>query len=219
VNDTASGTATIAVDMTSGANSIICVPAASFLLSPSDIEAARPQIRKCGLLLCQWEISMATAVHALKVAKEEGVMTVLNTAPVVDNIPDEIWAYCDIVCPNEVELHQLTGLPTSTNEEVVVAAEHLQNQGVKKVIVTLGKRGAAIIGFDRPPVFVQVEKVNAVDTTGAGDSFLGAVACFVSAGDSLENAVTKACQVASVSVTRQGVQSSFPYAAEMANKF
>jgi len=209
----------IAVDMTSGANSIICVPAASFLLSPSDIEAARPQIRKCALLLCQLEISIATAMHALKVAKQEGVMTVLNTAPVVDNIPDEIWAYCDIVCPNEVELHQLTGLPTSTNEEIAVAAEHLKNKGVKKVIVTLGERGAAIIKFDGPPVFVQAAKVNATDTTGAGDSFLGAVACFISAGDGLENAVAKACQVASVSVTRQGVQSSFPYAAEMTNKF
>merc|ERR1712137_473689 len=170
-------------------------------------------------MLCQLEIPVATTMYALKVGKEEGVMTVLNTAPVPDDgVPDEIWTYCDIVCPNETELHRLTGMPTSSNEEIIAAAEHLKGRGVRKLVVTLGERGAAIFEFDVSPVFVPGIEVTASDTSGAGDSFLGAFANFITIGESLLSATTLACRVASISVTREGTQSSFPYATEVAGE-
>merc|ERR1719272_2862402 len=101
-------------------------------------------------------------------------MTLLNTAP-ARKLPDDIWPLCDIVCPNEPELQMLTDMPTSTDAEVTAAAESLMARGAKKVVVTIGERGAALFETGVEPKFVPTRMVKARDTSGAGDSFLGAL--------------------------------------------
>merc|ERR1711879_751231 len=144
-------------------------------LSASDVMAAREDIRGCGLLMAQLEAPLEATMAALKVASEEGLMTLLNTAP-AKKLPPEIWPLCDIVCPNEPELQTLTDMPTSSNAEVAAAAKVLIQRGAKQVLVTLGSRGCALFESEAPGKFVPTQEVKARDTTGAGDSFLGALA-------------------------------------------
>jgi len=214
VPNVSSGTAPITVNESTGQNSIIIVPGALDLLTAQDVEAARHEIRSCGLMMVQLEAPMEANLAALKIAREEGVTTLLNTAPAKD-IPDEMWSLCDIVCPNEVELQMLTKMPSSTDEEVSEAAKNLLQRGVKTVIVTLGERGCALFGGDMKGKFMQAPVVRPKDTTGAGDSFLGALAAHFVSGASLEVAIARANKVAAVSVTREGTQKSFPTTEEI----
>lgn len=211
-----SGVAPIAVDVTTGQNSIIIVPGALDLLTAADVEAARPGIRTCSVMVCQLEAPMEATLAALRVAKEEGLTTILNTAPAPPGgkLPEEIWPLCDIICPNEQELQGLTGMPSGTDDEVAAAAAEVQRRGAKKVLVTLGERGAALFEGGSAK-FVPAVAVDAKDTTGAGDSFLGALVHYVQSGAPLLDAMAMAIQVASLSVTREGTQTSFPDAAEM----
>merc|ERR1719473_275334 len=124
-------------------------------------------------MMVQLEAPMEATMAALKIAREEGLMTLLNTAP-AKPLPDDIWPLCDIVCPNEPELQTLTGKPTSTDDEVREAVNMLLQKGAQKVLVTLGSRGCGLFEQGKEPLFVAAEKVEAKDTTGAGDSFLGA---------------------------------------------
>mmetsp|Transcript_49615 Transcript_49615/g.105591 ORF Transcript_49615/g.105591 Transcript_49615/m.105591 type:complete len:567 (-) Transcript_49615:107-1807(-) len=214
VEGESSGVAPIFVNETTGQNSILIIPGALDKLNAGDIELARNDIRGSKLMICQLECPLEATMAALKVAKEEGVTTLLNTAP-AKPLPDEIWAFCDIVCPNEPELQMLSGKPTSTDEEVKAAAEVLLHRGAKKLIVTLGERGCALFETGKDPLFVATKMVKAKDTTGAGDSFLGAFAASIAKdGSSLEAAMSKGNAVAAVSVTRIGTQLSFPDARE-----
>lgn len=212
-----SGVAPIAVDA-AGENSIIIVPGACGLISAADVEAARPNIQSCGMMVCQLEVPMEATMAALRIAREEGLTTVLNTAPAPPDgqLPDEIWPLCDIVCPNEPELRGLTGLPTGTDEEVEAAAAQLLGRGARQVLVTLGSRGCALFRQGAGATTVPAVRAEAKDTTGAGDSFLGAFAHhLITLGEPLEQAMASACRVAAVSVTREGTQLSFPDAEEM----
>jgi len=210
----ASGVAPITVNEKTGENSIIIIPGALDRLTGADVEAARESIRNCGLMMVQLEAPMEATLAALRVAREEGLMTLLNTAP-AKNLPEEIWPLCDIVCPNEPELQMLTGRPTGDDEEVTVAARELIQRGAKKVLVTLGSRGCALFEGSAAGKFVATTKVKPVDTTGAGDSFLGALGAKIVAGQSLEEAMAYANEVAAVSVTREGTQKSFPSTSDL----
>jgi ribokinase len=209
-----SGVAPITVNEQTGQNAIIIVPGALDHLTGADVEAAREGIRHCGLLMVQLEAPMEATIAALRIAREEGLMTLLNTAP-AKTLPEEIWPLCDIVCPNEPELQTLTGMPTGDDDEVTAAARELIKRGAKTVLVTLGSRGCALFEGDAAGKFVATTKVKPVDTTGAGDSFLGALAAKIVIGQSLEEAMPFANKVASVSVTREGTQKSFPSASDL----
>ena len=213
VPNASSGVAPITVCEQTGQNSIIIVPGALDHLSAADVEKAREKIRGCRLLIVQLEAPLAATLAALRLAKEEGVETLLNTAPAKE-LPDEIWPLCDIVCPNEPELQMLSGMPTSTNDEVAEAVGALMKKGAKRVLVTLGERGCALFEGGAP-CFVPGAPAKARDTTGAGDSFLGAFAAHYVAGNSMLESMATGNSVASVSVTREGTQKSFPTADEM----
>lgn len=209
-----SGVAPITVNEVTGQNSIIIVPGALNHLTGADVEAARESIRECGLMMVQLEAPMEATMAALKIAREEGLMTLLNTAP-AKALPNDIWALCDIVCPNEPELQMLTGMPTSTDAEVAAAARTLIQHGAKKVLVTLGERGCALFEGSSEGKFVPTQEVKPVDTSGAGDSFLGALAAQLVDGHDLGGAMARANEVAAVGVTREGTQKSFANATEM----
>jgi ribokinase len=205
-----SGVAPIAVD-TEGNNSIIIVTGANDLLSVDDIEAARPYIAASQILVCQLEIPLEINLAAMRIAREEGVPTIFNPAPAKAELPAEIYQLSDIFCPNESETELLTGLSVNTMEEAETAARVLVERGPKSVILTLGVRGSLLVTQDTVK-HVPVEPVKALDTTGAGDSFVGCLAYFLAREMPIEEALRRSNFIASVSVQAAGTQTSFPEA-------
>ncbi|ACL03318.1 ribokinase [Desulfatibacillum aliphaticivorans] len=208
-----SGVAPIAVD-DNGANSIIIVTGASDLLSAEEIRAAENAIAKSKVLVCQLEIPMEQNLEALRIARKNNVPTIFNPAPARPGLPDELYQLSDIFCPNESETEILTGMPVETMEQAEQAAKALLERGPKTVILTLGERGCLLVDANGAR-HIPTRKVEAIDTTGAGDCFVGSLAFFLAAGKSLEDAINRANKIAAVSVCGQGTQSSFPGASEL----
>jgi ribokinase len=206
-----SGAASITVD-DEGRNCILVVAGANGGLAPADVQAAAPTIAACQILLCQLEVPVETTRTALRVAREAGVTTVLNPAPAAP-LADEVLRLADLCVPNETEAERLTGKPVTDLAEAEAAARMLQARGARTVVVTLGERGALLV--DQGARHIQAVPVRAVDTTGAGDAFIGGLAVFLAEGLDLERAAGRACAVAALSVTRLGAQAALPSSAEL----
>ncbi len=212
----ASGVALIAVDDNTGQNSIIIAPGANFTLTPEEVRLASRAIQTAQVVICQLEVPIEVTLEAFRVAKgANGVLTILNPAPAA-TIPDELLSLTDILIPNEIEASMLTGMPTGTLPEVTAAARKLQEWGVKTVLITLGSRGALIVNADEEAQFVPAQAVKAVDSTGAGDAFVGSFAYLLASGRSLRDSVERACAIATRSVLKTGTQTSFPMRDEVA---
>lgn len=205
--EASTGVASIVVDK-KGTNFITVAPGANYQLSVDDIKELSPVITSSNLLLVQLEIQLDTVREALKIAKKAGKMTVLNPAPAVP-LDDEMLQNTDILTPNETELELLSGLPTDTLESVKIAGRKLIGQGVKELVVTLGGNGSMHITKDQSKHY-PAYKVKVVDTTGAGDSFNGAMAVYLSQGRTMDAAIKFAMKVGAVTVTREGAQTSLP---------
>ncbi len=210
-----SGVAPITVDEATGQNSIIIVPGANYGFGAAEVHAAAAAIQGANVVICQLEILLETTKEAFRVARAAAhpPLTILNPAPAVP-LPDDLLQLTDILIPNETEATILTGLPVETDEQAETAARALQARGVKTVIITLGKRGALFVEGTAPGQRVAAQPVQAVDSTGAGDAFVGSLAYFLGAGRSLRQAVEKACAIATQSVLKTGTQTSFPTRAE-----
>lgn len=207
-----SGTAAIVVD-DSARNCIIVVPGANGRLTPEDVRAATPAIAAADVVLAQLEVPVEATGEALRISRTTGVRTVLNPAPAVD-LPDELLRLTDLCIPNEIEIERLTGRPAATVGQAEAAARVLLARGCGMVIVTLGAAGALIVSPETAE-HVAAVAVEAVDTTGAGDAFIGSLAVSLAAGGSLRDAVRRANAVAALSVQRLGTQTSFPLRAEV----
>jgi ribokinase len=203
------GVAPIWVEEASGNNAIIVALGANDLLSPQDIEEARGAITSAQVMVCQWEIRTATVQAALEMAHAAGVTTLFNPAPARGEIPAAVYAATDILCPNESETELLTGMPVDSLEEATAAAHALLARGPRAVILTLGSRGSLLVTAETTQ-HVPVSPVRAVDTTGAGDAFVGSLAFYLGTGLSLSEAMRRANQIAAISVQAPGTQSSFP---------
>jgi ribokinase len=205
------GTATILVNE-AGENLILIVKGANGDLKPADVEAA-DDLKTCDLILLQLEVPLETVYAALEFGKRHGVKTMLNPAPAVTTLDRRKVKLASFVAPNETELAILTGLPVESEDDIATAAKRLVAEGIETIIVTLGARGsllATAAGLKRIPAFA----VKAVDTTGAGDAFIGGFARFFAAGIDLEAALARATRYAADSVTRRGAQKSFATEAE-----
>eukprot|EP00542_Grammatophora_oceanica_P010591 CAMPEP_0194039228 /NCGR_PEP_ID=MMETSP0009_2-20130614/11372_1 /TAXON_ID=210454 /ORGANISM="Grammatophora oceanica, Strain CCMP 410" /LENGTH=573 /DNA_ID=CAMNT_0038681989 /DNA_START=5 /DNA_END=1726 /DNA_ORIENTATION=- len=238
------GVAPIVVDTTSGDNCIIVIPGANHVLTPEQVRTSLESLNDSksspplSVVVTQLEIKPETALEAMKVGKELGALTVLNTAPApVGYTLEDFYPYVDILIPNETELQELcSGMKksgsgsntddTDNKEEEEKMAQSLLDKGVGTVLVTLGARGALIMKQNgneatTTPIYVNAPeelpcKDDPVqDTIGAGDSFCGALSTYLSAGLSIEEAATKACGVAGMSVRKRGAQSSYPTAEEL----
>jgi ribokinase len=207
------GVAPIAVD-TEGNNSIIIVTGANNLLTVEEIEAARPALAASSILVCQLEIPLDISLAALRIAREEGVKTIFNPAPARSEIPQEFYQLSDIFCPNETETELLTDMSVQSLEEAENAAKVLMERGAATVILTLGERGSLLV-TDATTEHIPVAPVTALDTTGAGDAFVGSLAFFLASGKSLSAAIKRANRIAAVSVQSSGTQSSFPQAKDL----
>jgi len=208
-----SGVAPIAVDP-EGHNAIIIVTGANDLLSTEEIEAARPAIASSKILICQLEIPLEITLHALRIAREEGVKSIFNPAPARPDLPEELYRLSDIFCPNESETETLTDMPVGTLEEAEMAARVLMDRGAGTVILTLGEQGSLLVTSDSVE-HVPVKPVKAVDTTGAGDSFVGSLAYFLAREKPLAEAMRRASTIAGISVMSSGTQTSFPEAKDL----
>jgi ribokinase len=198
-----SGVAPIMVEP-SGENSILIVKGANADLSPADVEAAADALKTCDLILLQLEIPLDTVYAAIRFGKAHGVKTLLNPAPATPELDVEKIRDVSFFVPNETELAILTGMRVESDEDIVAAARTLLAKGVGTVIVTLGSRGALLA---TPSRIHRVEpvRVTPVDTTGAGDAFVGSFARYYAGGLGLDAALDKAAD----SVTRRGTQKAY----------
>ena len=208
-NGVASGVALIAVD-DAAENSIVVAPGANALLSPADIDAVESEIAAADYLLVQLEIPMETVARATELAVRHGVRVILNPAPAAP-IADEVLARLDLITPNRSETELLTGLKVENVGDAVAAAAWFRGRGVRRVAVTMGSAGAV----ERGEEFVPAYRVEAVDTTAAGDVFNGALAVALSEGRELGAAARFAAAASSIACTRIGAQRSIPQRREV----
>lgn len=203
-----SGVAPIFVDPNSN-NRILIIKGANQHLSPEDVDQAAEQLRKVSLIILQLEIPLPTVYHAIEFGQYHNIPVILNPAPASHELDFEHVCKCDFFIPNGPELEILTGMPVGTDEEVYEAASTLIDKGVKNVIVTLGSRG--IIWMTKEQSHrVESYKVDAIDTSGAGDAFIGCFAhYYVQTKDVLES-IKMANAFAALSVKNRGTQVSYP---------
>jgi len=204
---TVSGTALIAVDR-EGNNQIVVSPGANSALVPKDIEKLKSNFSKKSVMLLQLEIPLETVAYSLETAKSLGIRTILNPAPAVI-LSEKLLKNIDIMTPNRSELEALTGRKPGNEKEIAKAAKALLERGVKNVIVTLGERGALLVTGEKTEHFPAF-KVKAVDTTAAGDAFNGILACALSEGLGLEQAVIKTNAAGALTTLKIGAQPSLP---------
>ena len=207
-----SGVAPIWVDE-NGRNMIIIVPGANMLLDSNDVQAAVNIISTSKIVIAQLEIPNDTIEEGFKIAKAAGVMTILNPAP-ARPVSQSILQMTDIIVPNETEVELLTGIKVNGLRGAEEASRHLSEMGVKIVIITLGKDGAFLFDHSGARHF-SAPSVNAIDTTGAGDAFIGGLAYAISHKQHLYNAIEFANICAALSVTKLGTQTSFPTMADI----
>lgn len=203
-----SGVALITVDA-KGENCIVVAPGSNSYLDKGDIDLAREEILRSDIVMMQLEIPIETVVYAANIAYEAGKKVILNPAPAAQ-ISDELLSRLYLITPNESEAELISGIPVTDIESAKLAARNLFDRGVKVVIITLGSKGALLYTGEKVKL-IPSPKVEAIDTTAAGDVFNGAIAVAISEGFELEKAVEFACKAAAISVTRMGAQASAPY--------
>jgi len=200
------GVAPIFVDP-SGQNRIIVVKGANDRLLPADVDAAAAQLRGVDTIILQFEIPLETIYHTVRFARANNIRCIVNPAPALPADLGELAA-ADYFIPNETEAELIGGQPVRTVEEAVACANALLRKGFRKVVLTLGARGS-LLADKSGAVHVAPYAVTAVDSTGAGDAFIGSLAVFLAEGVAEREAVSRANLYAGLSTTRVGTQKSF----------
>jgi ribokinase len=209
-----SGVALITVD-SYGENCIVVASGANAYLSPSDIDKASSEIESSDLVLMQLEIPIETVEYVAEMANRKGIKVILNPAP-ARALSDNLLKHLYIIIPNKSEAEILSGIRVSDIESAKQAADIISAKGVGIVVITLGSQGA-LIKDNNEYHFVEAFKVDAVDTTAAGDTFCGTVCVGLSEGRSILDSVKLAARAAAITVTRMGAQTSIPYRSELSS--
>jgi ribokinase len=208
------GAAYIFVNHDTGENAIIVYPGAGGAISAADVDAAADAIRGAKVFVTQLEQPAATAQHGLEVARAAGVVTIFNPAPAVP-VPDSIYPFCDYIVPNETEAATLTGLSVATLNDAKRVGDALLAKGAKNALITLGERGALLHNSKSSVEIPAFQAGPVVETTGAGDAFVGGFAAAIARGTDPVEAARFGCAVAGISVTRPGTAPSMPRLAEV----
>lgn len=214
VSGVSSGVAPIWVDAESQ-NRILIIPGANQHLLPADIDSAADRLKQCGMIILQLEIPLETVYAAIEFGNANDIPVLLNPAPASTELDMDYACRCDYFVPNETELEILTGMPVGTEEEIAAAAKSMLDKGLKNLIVTLGDKGALWMHGGERTQFA-APTVKPVDTTGAGDAFIGCFAAHLSRGVEVADAITEAVRYASHSVTGKGTQTAYATAEEFA---
>jgi len=208
----ATGIAIIEVE-DSSQNTIVVAPGANAHVTRADVDAARSTITSAQAVIAQLEIPLDTVLYAMRLAHGANVLTALNPAP-AQPLPVELLPLIDLLVPNETEASLLTGIEVKDETRAEQAAQKLHECGARVVVITLGERGAIVLdqqGARRIPPF----RVKAIDTTAAGDAFVGALAAAYAAGRDLDTALCEASAAGALAATKLGAQPSLPTRAEL----
>lgn len=210
----ATGQAYIIVD-DQGENSIMIHSGANNAFTPEQVQAHADVIKGSDFVVAQFESTLESTIEAFSIAREAGVKTILNPAPALEQVPEELLKVTDMIIPNETETEILTGIKVTDEASLKAAADHLHQLGIEAVIITIGSKGAFYDVQGRNGI-VPAFKVNAVDTTAAGDTFIGAMSSVLEKDFSnLEEAIKYGNKASSVTVQRFGAQPSIPYKNEL----
>lgn len=202
------GIALILVDQNTSQNEILVVSGACNTITDEEVESISDVLEQSEYLLTQLETNLSSIEKVIDIAYKNGVKVILNTAP-VQPIPDEMLSKVNLITPNEVEAEILTGICVDSKEAADKAAEWFFNRGVQNVIITLGGRGVYVSSEGKSEI-IPAYKVDAVDTTGAGDAFNGGLLAALSEGKNIWDAVTFANALAALSVQRLGTTPAMP---------
>lgn len=198
-----------------GQNDIIIDHGANYSLSVLDIDAASNLLGEVDCVIAQFETPLEATIEAFKLAKRQGAVTILNPAPAIKNIPQELLQLTDVITPNETESAAITEIEINEENDLKLSAAKLHEMGVSNVVITYGDKGAYIstaVAEKLVPAF----KVSAVDTTAAGDTFLGFLAGNLNKDlTNIEQAAVIASRASSIAVQRLGAQPSIPTAKEV----
>jgi ribokinase len=201
-----SGVAPIFVDP-SGQNRIIVVKGANDALKPADVDAAADVLKQADCIVLQFEIPLETVYYTTHFARKNNIRCIVNPAP-AQPIDAKALSDVDYFVPNESEAEAITGMPVRNLEDAKACAQKLLSSGIRRVILTLGANGSLLAGSDvmeHVPAF----PVKSIDSTGAGDAFIGSFATFLGAGLPEREAVRRANLYAGLSTTGVGTQKSF----------
>jgi ribokinase len=197
----------------SSQNNIVVIPLANFKITKSQVDDAFEKRPNAKVLLTQLEIPWEVNRHAISLAKSQGLTVVLDPAP-ASNPEPTAWELINIVTPNESEAHSLTGIEVTDEQSAKKAGQWFLDQGVENAIITMGGSGVVLVNKQETRMFA-APKVQAVDTTAAGDAFAGYLGALLAEGTSLEEAIKVAVKAASISVTKLGASSSLPTRAQV----
>jgi len=196
-----------------GQNRILVIKGANDKLTPADVDAAAAELRGVQTIILQFEIPLATIYHTVRFARANNIRCLVNPAPAVPANLAELTG-ADYFIPNETEAELLTGMPVQTLEQAAACAASLVSKGFKRVLLTLGARGS-LLADAHGHIHIPPFQVKAIDTTGAGDAFIGSLAVFLAEGMAERDAIARASLYAAMSTTRVGTQKSFPKRAEV----
>ena len=207
------GVAGILVDKKSGKNAINVIVGAPTTLKINEMSKQINIIKDSKIFLTQLEVPKDVTLHCLKIAKENGCITILNPAP-ASEITKEFYSNIDYFTPNETEAEFYTGIKITSEKEAKLAAHKLISFGIKKVIITLGEKGL-FYADGQDEIYLKANSVKTVDTTGAGDAFNGGLAFGLSKGKSIKECLELANKVAGISTTKLGAGDAMPYLADI----
>jgi ribokinase len=212
IDDAPTGVAPIFVEP-NGQNRIIVVKGANDRLKPADVDAAAADLKDVDAIILQFEVPLETVYHTVRFARAHDIRCIVNPAPAA---PAELaqLTSADLFIPNETEAEQLTGLAVHSDAEAVACASALLAKGFSRVVITLGERGSLIAdatGHERVPPYA----VKSVDSSGAGDAFIGSLSVFLAEGMPERQAMAHANLYAALSTTHIGTQKSFPRRADL----
>jgi ribokinase len=210
----ATGAAFIFVNPATGENAIIVCPGAGGGITPADVEAHADAIRSAKVFVTQLEQPAAAAERGLAIARAAGVTTIFNPAPAVA-FPQSIYRLCDYIVPNETEAAAITGVAPGSEDDARRAGDALLERGAGCAIITLGERGAIFHSREQSVLIPAIDAGRAIDTTGAGDAFVGGFAVALAEGRPPLAAIRFGCAAAGISVTRRGAASAMPTRAKI----
>ena len=203
------GVAGILVDQNTGKNAINVIVGAPNSLTINEIEKKINLIKNSKIFLTQLEVPKDVTLHCLKTAKEHGCLTILNPAP-ASEITKEFYNYIDYFTPNESEAEFYTGIKITNEKEAKQATGKLINLGIKKIIITLGGKGL-FYSDGKEEIYLKASNVKAIDTTGAGDAFNGALAYSLSVNKTISESLSFANKVAGLSTLKMGAGDAMPF--------